>query len=193
MKLLAKRRRVVWAAHLVGVFGAAILLWAFSVPGFSVILAGVGLTVLAMSALIWTVGAQLSHSAGRTFPWWLPVAPVLAVVTVVLLVTRAPLHLRWELSRGPFQAVVDDLPPPEGTTGGRSYVTVPERIGTYRITSARHVPGGVIFFEANGAFFDDAGFAYLPDGPTGGMADGSFETPRFAALGDGWYRFTASW
>ncbi|MFI5484278.1 MULTISPECIES: hypothetical protein [Micromonospora] len=192
MDRVVARRRVVWAAHAVMAGGAAVLLWAFSVPGFSVLVALAGLAVLGVAALLWTVGAQLSHSAGRTWPWWLLVAPVLAVVTLALLVTRAPLHVRWELSRGAFESVVADLPEPTAATR-RDPVEVPDRVGSYRIIRAYLVPGGVIFYEGTGAFFDDAGFAYLPGGPTPSLHNGSFESPSFQSLGDGWYRWTASW
>lgn len=38
--------------------------------------------------------------------------------------------------------------------------TAAHRIGMYRITAVYRVSGGVVRSEANGAFFDDAGFAY---------------------------------
>lgn len=186
------RGKVVWAAHVVGFGGAAVMLWAFSVPGVSVFVAMTGGAILAAAALLWTVAAQLSHSAGRTWPWWLLIAPVMAVVTLALLIIRAPLHVRWELSRGAFEAVVADLP--EATESTKfDRVKVPERVGSYRIITAYRVPGGVIFYEENGAFFDDAGFAYLPGGPSRSLHNGSFESPAFSPLGDGWYRWTASW
>jgi hypothetical protein len=54
------------------------------------------------------------------------------------------------------------------------------------------VPEGLIIFDRDGAFMDDAGFAYLPNGefPPG---NGAFESPDFRALGGGWYAFTSSW
>ncbi|MGS2615417.1 hypothetical protein ACVCAH_12960 [Micromonospora sp. LZ34] len=192
MDRVVARRRVVWAAHAVMAGGATVLLWAFSVPGFSVLVALAALPVLAVAALLWTVGAQLSHSAGRTLPWWLLVAPVMAVVTLALQVTRAPLHLRWELSRGAFESVVADLPEPTAATRF-DRVEVPARVGSYRITGAYLVPGGVVLYEENGAFFDGAGFAYLPGGPSPSLHNGSFESPSFSPLGDGWYRWAASW
>lgn len=52
---------------------------------------------------------------------------------------------------------------------------------------------GVVFYDSVGAFIDDAGFAYLPDGPSPDMANGSFENPQWFALGNHWYAWTASW
>ncbi|WP_406043067.1 hypothetical protein OG799_03635 [Micromonospora sp. NBC_00898] len=167
-------------------------MWAFSGPGVAMLPAATAVAVLGVAVVLWTVGAQLSHSAGRTWPWWLPVAPTMAVVVLALLVTGLPLRARWALSRDAFAAVVTRLPEP-ATTTGFDRVPVPAMVGSYRITTAYRVPGGVVLYEANGAFFDDAGFAYLPDGPTPSLGNGSFESPVFRPLGGGWYRWTASW
>src|SRR5919108_100061 len=40
---------------------------------------------------------------------------------------------------------------------------------------------------------DDAGFAYLPDGPDPALEAGWFESPDFHHLGGPWYAWTASW
>jgi len=58
---------------------------------------------------------------------------------------------------------------------------------------AYRVPGGAVFYEEHGVFIDDAGFAYLPDGPTDGLSSVGFENPQFHHLGGPWYRWTASW
>lgn len=47
------------------------------------------------------------------------------------------------------------------------------------------------FYEGT-ALFDEAGFAYLPDGPTAEVQQ-SLESPTFRSLGGGWYAFTARW
>ncbi|WP_141715208.1 hypothetical protein [Micromonospora rhizosphaerae] len=192
MNPVTARRGVVCGAHVVAAGGAGCLLWAFSVPGVAVLLAAAAVAVLGVAVLLWTVGAQLSHSAGRTWPGWLPVAPAMAVVVLALLVTGVPLRARWALSRDAFETVVAELPQRRSATGF-DRVRVPATVGSYRITTAYLVPGGVVFYEENGAFFDDAGFAYLPDGPTASLANGSFESPVFRPLGAGWYRWTASW
>jgi hypothetical protein len=48
-------------------------------------------------------------------------------------------------------------------------------------------------YEATGDFLDDAGFAYLPDGPDPELGNGSFEVPQFVHLSGDWYSFTSSW
>lgn len=73
------------------------------------------------------------------------------------------------------------------------HVPAPSTFGSYRIIAAYHVPGGVVFQERNGNLFDDAGFAYLPGGPTPDLENGSFESPIFRHLGGAWYSWTASW
>ncbi|MGY0002335.1 hypothetical protein [Micromonospora sp. I033] len=50
-----------------------------------------------------------------------------------------------------------------------------------------------MFYEANGYLIDDAGFAYLPDGPSPDLETPDFESPVFKHLGGAWYSWTASW
>ena len=58
----------------------------------------------------------------------------------------------------------------------------------------RYIDGAWIVYETSGSgMFDDAGFAYLPAGPTDGLGEGSWESPRFVHLGGPWYSWTASW
>jgi hypothetical protein len=100
--------------------------------------------------------------------------------------------VRWAASRDAFAAIVAGHPiPPAGSEW--TPLTVPDRLGSYHIISASWVPGGAIFYEAHGNVFDDAGFAYLPGGPTAELDTVSFEGPRFRHLGGGWYRWTAGW
>ncbi len=61
------------------------------------------------------------------------------------------------------------------------------------MTSVWRVEGGVIFYDKVGSLFDDAGFAYLADGPSTELENGLFENPQFRSLGGGWYAWTASW
>ncbi len=111
------------------------------------------------------------------------------------------LEQRFDSNRAAFEEVVEDLSTPtqaarcaEAGPEGWVDVGVPARIGGYGIAHAACVPqGGFILYENSGAFFDDAGFAYLPDGPTQDLNTGWFEAPDFHPLGEGWYSFTASW
>lgn len=170
-----------WGFHLAVTALAGWLLWSASFPGsdfFSATAAGFG---LCLAAVVWLVKLVLSVRR-RSLSWWFAVAPIGALAVVALLAVDAPLQARWELSRPAFEAAVQDPAPDVGS-----------RIGLYEIISVEPIPGGVLFYEAHGAFLDDAGFAYLPGGPTPELENGGFESPRYHHLGGPWYAFTASW
>jgi hypothetical protein len=174
--------------------GTGLLLWAFSAPGFSMVHALVSLPVLAVLVPLWLVKLLLFPGQHRRWSAWFALAPVVAVIVVVLLAARVPLDVRWAMSRDAFEAVVASLPPPTSRDEEWSPLSVPEKIGSYRIDSADRVPdGGVIFYEASGNLLDDAGFAFLPGGPTQSLDTDWFESPVFRRLGGGWYSWTASW
>ena len=103
-----------------------------------------------------------------------------------------PLRARWELSKDEFQRAAAAAPAPTAVDEWVSF-EVPDRIGSYRVVRAYRVGDAVIFYDAKGSFVDDAGFAYLPSGAFDELNTGWFEVPRFWALGDGWYTWTASW
>jgi hypothetical protein len=105
-----------WAFHVLVVAAAGCQLWAFSVPGFSFVLAVGAAAVLAIAVVTWTTWVFMFGLHRRLWSW-----------------------------------------------------------------------------HEDGAFFDDAGFAYLPEGPTASLENGSFESPVFRHLGGPWYRWTASW
>ncbi|MER7281989.1 hypothetical protein ABT369_46915 [Dactylosporangium sp. NPDC000244] len=109
---------------------------------------------------------------------------------MVLLCTGAPFKMRWAASRSAFAAMVAGHPiPPSGSEW--EDLAVPHRLGLYTITRAGWVPGGAIFFEAQGDVFYDAGFAYLPGGPTRDVETAMFESANFHHLG-GWYRWAGT-
>ena len=72
---------------------------------------------------------------------------------------------------------------------------VPGRIGEYDVeTTAFRVASGAIIYDTTGTgFLDDAGFAYLPNGPDPSLENGNFENPQFKHLGGHWYSWSASW
>ena len=126
----------------------------------------------------------------------LVVAPVLVLVAGGLMALDVPVRVGFEISRADLQAAADRvLAEPVADGGPSDHVDHPDvrgRLGLYEIVGSRRFPNGIVMFESNGAFMNDAGFAYFPDGnlPAG---DGSFESPDFRALGGGWYAFTSSW
>jgi hypothetical protein len=125
--------------------------------------------------------------------WLALVGPLLGVVIAAAYLGRVPLDARWAVARPAFDAAVRTVPAYNGVDGQQQSADVPREIGGYRIVYATVVPAGVIFYEETGALFDDAGFAYLPDGPSDSLANTTFEAPRFHSLGGPWYSWTASW
>jgi hypothetical protein len=169
---------------------ALLLLDAFSLPGFgfeSIVLA----VLLLLAVTAWWLVLVVRSVRHRQPLWRYLAAPVLGVLVLVLIPSGRAFDARWALSRDAFDiqaARVMALP-----VDSEAVVAVPEWIGLYHVLGAERVPQGVIFDEYSGAFFDDAGFAYLPNGPDPSMENGGFESPEFTHLSGPWYTWTASW
>ena len=194
-----------WPFHLLVTAVAVLLVSSTGTPGWAT-LPFLGFAfLLLLLGVVWFVRlclyvgirpADPPHSSWRGFL----VAPVLVVVAGGLIALDVPVRVGFAISRAEMQAVADRVldarmpegGPSDGLDADLDHVDVQGRYGLYTITHVRGFPNGVVLFESNGAFFDDAGFAYFPDGnlPDG---DGSFESPDFRALGGGWYAFTSSW
>ncbi len=178
--------------HLLVAVPLGTLLWAATYPGLHPI--GL-LAVLALLVLggLWCV--RLSLAIAQRAEWSLgrwSFAPGLGIAAAGFYLLGLPVKLRFALARAEFQAVLSSLPANESLEEG-DQVSVPDRIGSYQITGAHQVDGGVLFYERWGAWIDDAGFAYLPKGPHRNLENGNFERPDFRRLGGGWYAWTASW
>jgi hypothetical protein len=172
-------------------FALALLLWSTSYPGNL----GPGVVVSAAAVLLlgglWTfrfVRWLPARHAGGWLRW--AIAPAMVAVALVLIVAHVPLRLRFEEGRSEFERVTRSLEPRGGFDDWEP-LDVPDMIGTYEITYGFQVGRNVILYEAHGWFFDDAGFAYLPDGVDPRLENGSFEAPRFISLGGGWYAWRA--
>lgn len=162
------------------------VLWAFSVPGLAVLWLLAGLMLWGVAGVLWCVRIVAGMDSKQGWSWWFVVAAAMVIGLIGLIVANAPLKARWAFSRASFEAAVVALPPEQGFIGGNA------QIGSYRITNVERVSTGVIFTEANGAVFNSAGFAYLPNGPTPELENGSFEGPAWTPLGGHWYAWTAS-
>jgi hypothetical protein len=180
----------VWGFHLLVGGTAAVMLFSWSYPGVHVYLFWAGGAVAGLLGC-WWLGwiVYVTTTTGRRWRWFL-VGPAIAVLTASLMAAAVPLQLRWAASRAAFDAVVAGHPLPPKGSEWRNF-DVPARVGTYRIDAAYWVPGGAVFFEANGAFIDEAGFAYLPGGPGPDLPNTNFEAPQYKSLGGGWYSFTS--
>ena len=179
------------AASAVGV------LYAFSVPGISFFLELLAGWTLILASVVWLLRAvffwlaRRRHRAVGSLKWLL-IAPVGGLLVVALLWWEVPLRLRWALSQASFEKVVAEAPS-GGSRGDWRPIEADGRIGLYRVVSTHRVGEAIIFYEASGAFTDDAGFAYLPQGPFPELNTGWFESPNFRHLSGPWYAWVASW
>jgi hypothetical protein len=170
---------------------ALIVLWAQSWPGgnWSLEIAG-GLLTFGL-AFVWVIRLLLAG----TSPWtsvrrlvrW-AIGPAGSVVLAVVLSLGLPLRARWTMSEDAFNRAVAEIQ--QHPERAQSFSG---RIGYYDITIVRVVERGVLFYDSKGAFIDDAGFAFLPDGPYPELENGGFERPAFRHLGGPWYSWIASW
>ncbi len=173
----------------------AAMLWANTYPGahFLLMLALVypALIVLGITWAGRFVAWRLSEHPRAAKPWL--IAPAMVISTWVLTVTDVPVWTRFQFfARDDFNAVIEDLEP-RGSFDNWVPLETPDRIGTYDIVATYQIGENVIFYEATGNFFDDAGFAFLPEGPDNRFSSGSFESPAFRSIGGDWYAWTASW
>ena len=180
-----------WPFHLVAAIPASVLIWSASLPGglfLPVLAATVTLGVLALVWLVRAAGCVASRTL-RSSARWLAVAPLGAVLVVALATTDGPLEARWAVGRPAFERVAEQAPAAEDDQA-IALPGFPRRVGAYRISRASQHGRAFVFYEESGAFLDDAGFAYLPEG-TDDVPIG--ELVSLHTLGDDWYAFQSSW
>ena len=155
----------------------------------------------AMSALPprvpWHVALALSLLAllwAFSFPGVDFAVALIAVCIIGLLgiLCQVPFNMRFAAAKSDFDAAVSALPETvfageDG--GGQRYAGGKQSIGSYDIAIVEIRGKGVLFHEEHGAFLGSAGFAYLPDGPTGEVIRG-LKSPEFSRIDGDWYRFT---
>ena len=185
-----------WVFHAVVGTACAWLLWSLGLPGFAFFTVMPLLLFLAAAAALWfvklaafAVRARRGAFDRRVAAWFL-VAPVAGLVALALLWTNTPLKVRWAMSRDDFARVVAASPAVSGDE--TQDIDVPKVIGAYRVLGAYRKGEAVIFMDPVGSMFDDAGFAYLPSGPTAAVKAG-FESPHFEHIEGPWYMWTSSW
>ena len=183
--------------HALAAIPALVLLWAFSVPGFNLFEFGLATLFLLFAAAVWIVRGisylvAVAHDRAHGNPAWFVLAPCAAMVVGLLVLLHVPTRVRWAASRHEFNVVAAHARP-AGSTERWVSVEVPAHVGAYDIQRGYRAGHALILYEAHGDLFDDAGFAYLPDGPDPALANGSFEAPQYTRLGGDWYSWTASW
>ena len=182
------------AAGVVALGGAAatVLLWASSFPGWP-LAAGVMLSALIFAGLLFMFGAEPVPAARRLRPVGLVVALVVAVGGAMLVEQseQAALQTRFEGSRGAFEAVVAEVGPPTYRGDGMAAFpgACPSGLGSYALRECHAIDGGYLFLQQRAALGDDAGFAYLPDGPPSAdpTASGGLRSDQFDQLSGHWY------
>lgn len=160
----------------------------FAPSQFELMLISVAALVLALGWLVW-LGLAITR---RRWARGLLVAPLAAALVVGLAATNLPFRLRWELSRGAFEAQVQQLPPEPGDGDDWVVISEPGHLGLFGVSSVQRAPGGVVFEEPLGGF-DDTGVAWLPHGPDPRMENGSFERPTYWHIEGPWWGWAASW
>lgn len=187
------RRPPGWLFHFALVPPTLGLLWSHSVPGFifdvwlgAIALLGAGVLVWAARSATYLMARRRGRNSGMAR--WFLVAPAAGIIVLALILVDAPLRPRWAMSRSAFEGVVQEAMKDESFSSTES-----RRLGSYEVFYVYRQGEAVIFYEDNGAFFDDAGFAYLPNGPFPELENGGFERPKFQHLGGRWYAWTASW
>lgn len=179
-----------WRFHTLALLVPLAVLWAASVPGVNFFLLMGAMYVAGLLGLIWLVRLvawwRTSDRFGSARPWI--TMPVIALATLAALLSIAfdiPVKARFAIAQETFDAVVANMPPRSDF-----YFSDDLWVGGYRITGVYQSGDGVIFREATGALFQDAGFAYLPSGPS---ANYGLEDPQFRHLTGNWYAWTSSW
>ena len=176
-----------WPTFAISFLLAGFTLWAFSVPG------GPSMGVFASMVLTWfAIGgywlARLIFAAlAGGFPrlraawvrWTAPAAVV--VLTAGLLVTSAPLLVRFNLSQGEMDQLA---------RASQSDIQLLDvgRVGLYTVRSVETFDGGVRFL-VNECMVDMCGFAYSSEGrpPNLGGEDSYYH------LEGNWYLWEESW
>jgi hypothetical protein len=118
-----------------------------------------------------------SPPANERPPWrWIVMPAVLALVLSAF-ITRWPMHVRFEMSRPAFEAVVRELENGTRTQVGR------QRIGWYRVDGVMdYARGGACYFVLGFGLVtaDEVGFVYDPSGRP---------SPAARQLAPGWCTF----
>lgn len=178
-------------AALVGCFASSFAgaPWLIFIPA-----ALIGVTV-GFIWLIWFI-IQLTSSARPRPRGWIA-AGVILILTPVALAVNLPVKARFLLSAPAFNQLVAQAGPPPARLGDRASIQFPGdcpvRVGLYAVNDCEVTDGGYLFFDPLGTgMVDQAGFAYLPNGPHL-ESDPGLEVEGLVHLQGNWYAFEASW
>jgi len=179
-----------WWFHGWIVLLGVVAMWDLSYPGNGELLALLILVyAVAASVLVWIIRligwlstrGRSEHTSTR--PWRFLIAPVIGLAVIALVETGAPLLVRFALSESAFETR------PRSARRGRQPTTIVSAFT--RLTGVEHIGANVLFYEKHGAFLGSAGFAYLPNGPSGVIRNKYQDAPQFTHLMGDWYLWTA--
>ncbi len=167
------------------------LLWATSYPGIDLVVFVLAASLVAVLAIVWFVRfvAWFRSCHRRRDGRW-AIAPIMLMAVALAVSLHLPLRARFGLAKEDF----DNFARAANAAGPSEDWTLlqpPDRIGSYGIVRAYQAGRNVILFEATGKGLDNAGFAYLPEGPDATLTNVHFEDPHFRSLGGKWYAWTA--
>ena len=159
----------------------AVVLWAAVTPVSTLFYAVVALWAFVVIGIAWLVFAVVGWLRYRTVRRSL-IAPVLVVMTAVLVVFSVPFHVGFALSKKRLTELAATCQP--SGAGNRA--------GVYAIRQVVAISDSGCLFYTDGGFMDKVGVVYLPGGPTGAFR-AQFESIELSHVSGDWYRFSAGW
>lgn len=179
------RRPVGWPHLAVVLLTCLVMLESESVPAGRFGGTVGGMMVLLACGVVWllrlviaTVLRWRTPPAERGPLAWRPwlYAPVVVVATGVLLLTQAPLRLRFAASRGALDRFAETVMRESRETPGAPLRArhQPTSVGLFEVTDVERTPHGMRFIVPGTGFLDRGGFAYEHEGT--GRDDGPGRT-----------------
>lgn len=110
------------------------------------------------------------------------IAPVLVVMTAVLVVFSVPFHVGFAVSKNRLTDLAATCQP----------AVADNRAGVYAIRQVVAISDSGCLFYTDGGFMDEVGVVYLPGGPTDAFR-AQFESIELSHVSGDWYRFSAGW
>ncbi|MDV7133060.1 hypothetical protein [Williamsia muralis] len=174
----------IWQGPVLGILAAvtcAVVLWAAMAPVTTLIYVVFAFWAFAVIGIAWLVFAVVGWLLYRTVRRSL-IAPVLVVMTAVLVVFSVPFHVGFVLSKNRLTELAATCQP----SGADN------RAGVYAIRQVVAISDSGCLFYTDGGFMDKVGVVYLPGGPTDAFR-AQFESIELSHVSGDWYRFSAGW
>ncbi|MGK9273160.1 hypothetical protein KXR83_19390 [Williamsia muralis] len=174
----------IWQGPVLGILAAvtcAVVLWAAMAPVTTLIYVVFAFWALVVIGIAWLVFAVVGWLRYGTVRRSL-IAPVLVVMTAVLVVFSVPFHVGFALSKNRLTELAATCQP----SGADN------RAGVYAIRQVVAISDSGGLFYTDGGFMDEVGVVYLPGGPTDTFRAQS-ESIELSHVSGDWYRFSAGW